>query len=147
MAITKKTRGFNIGSLPKEFFLSKRKIPLRIANTAQRHFLEGFRRGGGSTNTSAGGWAPRKTSRSTRERKRSVGRAILVRSGKLRADIKKRKISFAKISVGTRSIPYADFTNEGTPRMKQREFIGDSRVLERKIDSIIRKEMNKIFKV
>lgn len=147
MAITKKTRGFNIGSLPKEFFLSKRKIPLRIANLAQRHFLEGFRRGGGSTNASIGGWAPRKRSRSARERKRSVGRAILVRSGKLRADIKKRKISFAKTSVGTRSIPYAEYLNDGTPRMKQREFIGDSRVLERKIDSIIKSEMDKMFKI
>ena len=87
--------------------LMKAKLPLKLANDIQNHFLKGFDRGGGSTDASIGGWKPRKTSRSARVRKRSVGRAILVNKGHLRADIKKRKISFSNVTVGTRSIPYA----------------------------------------
>ena len=147
MGLKKTTKGIVMGNIAGVFFLAKKTLPLRIANDVQNHFLRGFDRGGGSTDASTGGWAPRKRSRSARERKRSVGRAILVRSGKLKADIRKRKVSFSKISVGTNSIPYAGFINDGTPRMKQREFIGDSKVLERKIQIRIRKEMNKIFKV
>jgi len=142
----KKVKGHNIFKQVKNrYVLSKRKIPLRLANIIQRHFLDGFRRGGGSTDASIGGWKPRKTSRSARERKRSTGRALLVRSGKMRADVKKKKISFNNITVGTSSIPYAGYINEGTPRMPKREFIGDSRILEKKIENKIESELNNIF--
>lgn len=144
--LTKKTRGIKLSELKQLFLLTKRKIPLRIANTVQNHFLKGFDRGGGSTNTSVGGWKARKTSRSSRERKRSVGRALLVRSGKLRSDIRKKKISFRNITVGTNSIPYAGFLNDGTPRMVQREFIGESRVLDKKVEKILNQELDKLFK-
>ena len=141
----KKVKGFNLNKRKTEFISAKTKLPLKLANDVQRHFLKGFRRGGGSTDASIGGWAKRKTSRSARERKRSVGRALLVRSGKLRSDIRKRKVSFRNVTVGTRSIPYAGFINDGTPRMEQREFIGDSRVLEKKIENRISNELDKIF--
>lgn len=142
----KKVKGNNIfKQIKNRYTLTKRKLPLRLANDVQIHFLRGFDRGGGSTNASIGGWKPRKTSRSARERKRSKGRALLVRSGKMKSDIKKRKISFHNITVGTRSIPYAGYINDGTPRMPQREFIGDSRVLERQIEQRIEKEIGKIF--
>ena len=141
----KKVKGFNLNKRKTEFISAKTKLPLKLANDVQRHFLKGFRRGGGSTDSSIGGWAKRKTSRSARERKRSVGRALLVRSGKLRSDIRKRKVSFRNVTVGTRSIPYAGFINDGTPRMEQREFIGDSRVLEKKIENRISNELDKIF--
>jgi phage gpG-like protein len=147
MAFKKRIRGLDLLKTKTEFRFLKTKIPLRLANKAQNHFLKGFRQGGGQTDASAGGWKPRKRSRSARERKRSVGRAILVRSGKLRADIKKRKVSFSQIRVGTRSIPYAEFVNDGTPRMAQREFIGDSKVLEKEINGILKQELDKMFKI
>ena len=126
--------------------LMKSKLPLKLSNTVQNHFLKGFDRSGGSTDASIGGWKPRKHSRSARVRKRSVGRAILVNKGLLRSDIKKMKVSFNNVTVGTRSVPYAGFINEGTSRMVKREFIGDSKVLERKIEMRIKTEMDKIFK-
>lgn len=124
----------------------KGSVPLKIANTIQNHFLKGFRRGGGQTNQSIGGWKKRKHSRNARTRKRSLNRAILVNKGHLRADIKKRKVSFTNVTVGTRSIPYAGYVNEGTSKMDQREFIGESKVLERKIEMQLKKEIDKIFK-
>ena len=126
--------------------LMKTQLPLRLANTVQNHFLRGFDRGGGSTDASIGGWKPRKRSRSAKVRKRSVGRAILVDRGFLKEDIKKRKISFSNVTVGTRKIPYAGYLNEGTSKMPKREFMGDSRVLERKIEMRIKAEMDKLFK-
>lgn len=143
----KRSKHFNFKDIKTNFIIAKRKIPLRLANDIQRHFLKGFRRGGGSTDASIGGWKPRKHSRSARERKRSVGRALLVRSGKMRSDIKKRKISFNKTIVGTRSIPYAGYINEGTSKMPKREFIGNSRVLERQIEQKLLKEFDKVFKI
>lgn len=124
---------------------SKAKLPLKVANTIQNHFLQGFRKGGGQTNASIGGWQKRKTPRNARERKRNVGRALLVRTGSLRSDIKKREVSFNRIVVGTRSTPYAGYINDGTSKMPQREFIGESRVLEKKIENQIVKELDKIF--
>ncbi|MEK0370402.1 MAG: hypothetical protein QQN55_04505 [Nitrosopumilus sp.] len=146
MALIKK-KGFGFKRIKNEYKLVKANVPLKLANEVQNHFLSGFRKGGGQTDASIGGWKKRQTSRSARERKRSVGRALLVRSGKLRADIKKRKISFSKVIVGTRSIPYAGYINEGTSRMPQREFIGDSRILEKKIENKINREVRKIFKL
>lgn len=143
----KRIKPFNLDKVKKEYVFVKAKTPLKLANDIQQHFLRGFQRGGGSTDASIGGWAPRKTSRSARERKRSKGRALLVRSGKTRADIKKRKISQSRVVVGTRAIPYAGYLNDGTPRMEQREFIGDSRVLEAKLEKRITREIDKIFKV
>ena len=126
--------------------LMKSRLPLKLANTIQNHFLKGFDRGGGSTDASVGGWKQRKRSRNARVRKRSIGRAILVNKGHLRSDIKKRKLSFSNVTVGTRSVPYAGYLNEGTSKMVKREFIGDSRILERKIEQRIKREMDKIFK-
>lgn len=145
MALIKK-KGFGFKRIRNEYKLAQANVPLKLANTIQNHFLEGFQRGGGKTDASIGGWKKRKTSRSARERKRSKGRALLVRSGKLRVDIKKRKVSFQKVIVGTRSIPYAGFINDGTSNMPQREFIGDSRILEIKITNKINREISKIFK-
>ena len=145
MALIKK-KGFGFKRIKNEYKLVKANVPLKLANEVQNHFLIGFRRGGGQTDKSIGGWPKRKTSRNVRERKRSKGRALLVRSGKMRADIKKRKVSFSKVIVGTRSIPYAGFINDGTSKMPQREFIGDSKILEKKIQNKINKEVMKIFK-
>lgn len=135
-----------IKELRLQYKATKTKLPLKIANTIQNHFLQGFRKGGGQTNASIGGWRKRKTARSARERKRGVGRALLVRTGSLRADIKKREVSFNRIVVGTRSIPYAGYVNDGTNKMPQREFIGESRVLEKKIEKKIVRELDKMFK-
>lgn len=143
----RKIRGFKIKQIGIRYKSFQVGMPLKIANDVQSHFLKGFRRGGGSTDASIGGWKKRKPSRSIRERKRSVGRALLVRTGKLRADIKKRKVTFRKIIVGTRSLPYAGYINEGTENMPQREFIGDSRILEAKIKRKITRELDKIFKL
>lgn len=82
------------------------KLPIILANQVQRHFQKGFRKGGGQTDNSKGGWKPRKNDK---------GRAILVKSGILRRDINKISQRFDKIEIGTsnRTRDYAMIQNEG----------------------------------
>lgn len=137
----RKTKSLNINTKLGLFSSQKRILPVLVANVAVNHFKDGFRRGGGKTDASIGGWKPRK-----RNRERDRGRALLVKTGNLRDDIRTRSVSFARIVVGTRSADYSSYHNEGTSRLPQREHIGDSRVMNRKIEQLITKSLDDIFK-
>lgn len=163
-------KGFEFDKVLKNMSRDKKQMPLILGNIAKNHFLEGFRKGGGQTDASRGGW---------KERKTDPGRAILVKSGKLRRDIKVRKATFNKIVIGTGGITkdYAEAQNEGTKMtvtekqkgyfiaqynkakgdkkkfwanmigaqtitIPQREYIGNSTVLNRKLKKRIIKEVN-----
>lgn len=117
----------------------KRELPAKIANTAVNHFKEGFRRGGGMTDKSRSGWKPRKNNT-------DPGRAILVKSGDLKRDVRKRKTDFRRIVVGTQNIKYADYHNNSTPRLPRREFIGESEKLNTKIERLIINSIEKAFR-
>jgi hypothetical protein len=135
----KKTKGLNINTKIGLFSSQKKILPVLVGNIAVNHFKEGFRRSGGKTDASIGGWKPRK-------RNRDRGRAVLVKTGNLRDDIKRRSTSFSRTVVGTRSADYSSYHNEGTSRLPQREHIGDSRVMDRKIEQLITKSLDNIFK-
>ena len=125
----------------------KRDLPLLVANKAKNHYLEGFRRGGGMTDKSRGGWKQRKKADKQRGR-----RAILVKSGALRNDVDIRKTTFEEIILGTSDTIYADVHNEGLRagrgtgfNMPQREFLGKSRALDGKINTLIKKKMKQQY--
>lgn len=120
----------------------KKTLPPILANTAKNHFIDGFKTGGGKTDQSIGGWRKRKTSGSRRDQMRP----ILVKTADLRSDIKKLFISFRKIVIGSQNVNYASYINEGTEKMPQREFIGKSRYLERKLARIIGMTFKKTLK-
>ena len=133
----------------------KEEIPIVVAEESKNHYLKGFEKGGGQTDKSASGWKKRKlklrdfsSGRKTRlKAKRQKGRALLVDTGQLRNDIDVRKTSFNEIVIGTDATDYASFHNEGTEHLPQREIIGESRELDKKIENIIKKEIsNVIFK-
>jgi len=120
----------------------KRTMPIILANTAKNHFLLGFRKGGKQTDKSRGGWRPRKSGS-----QRNRGRAILVDTSALKHDIDKRRTTFSRTVVGTSSsVPYAVYHNEGTKNTVQREIIGDSKVLEKKMEAKINKKITAMFK-
>jgi len=135
----KKIGSFGFKKFSSKFRSFKKTMPLIIANEAKNHFIEGFRKGGGQTDASRSGWRARKRADSN-----SRSRAILVKSGDLRADIKNREVNFNRIVVGTRNIAYAVAHNEGESPQPQREFIGDSKVLEMKIQRLIHRELRNI---
>ena len=165
--------GFNIDEVMKSFKKEKSQLPTILGNLAKNHFVEGFRKGGGQTNKSISGW---------KKRNYDTGRATLVKSGKLRRDIKVRHKSFNRIVIGTGNITsdYAKAHNEGakmtvtkkqrgffiaqynnskknkelwkgligakTITIPQREYIGHSTQLNRKIVKRIYKETDRIWK-
>jgi hypothetical protein len=126
----RKKGSFSIKEKKVKFSRFKKEVPRLLANESRNHFLEGFRRGGGQTDRSRGGWKPRKS-------RRQPSRAILVLSGALRRDISVLFSQWSKIVVGSINLPYARRHNEGLAGMPQREFIGESRSLKKKHIKII----------
>ena len=137
----------NIPDIRKVSKKLRAKLPLVIANKAKNHYLEGFRRGGRMTDKSRAGWDTRKG----RDKQRG-NRAILVKSGALRNDLDIRKTTLEEIVLGTQDTIYASVHNNGERagrgagfQMPQREFLGDSLSLDRKINTLIRKKMKESY--
>lgn len=141
MSIKRIGNGFEFDKSLSAYKSFKQKAPKVIANNSLNHFLEGFRKGGGQTDDSKGGWTARGSSAP-----RNQGRAILVDTGALRRSIHALKISFKEIIIGTTGIPYADRHNEGLVGMPKREFIGDSKELNEKNKKILVNLLSKVFK-
>ena len=125
--------------------LKENDLPLLIGKTAQNHFVEGFRKGGGQTDASLSGWVQRKTKNKSDRRNPNKNRAILVESSHLMRSVRLLEYTFQRILIGTRGIIYAERHNEGID-MPKREFIGKSAKLNEKIISLITKQMDLIFK-
>lgn len=72
---------------------------------------------------------------------------ILVGTGKLKREVNSsiRQATFDEIKLGV-DLPYAGYINEGTEKMPQREFMGNSPILEKKIKDKIKKSISQIFK-
>lgn len=143
MKSVRKTGSLTIKNDIRKLDKFKVNAPLVLGNMAVNHFKLGFRRGGFQTDDSKTGWAKR-----GKGSKRNSGRAILVDSGRLKRSIRIQRRRFGSIIIGTSGIAYANIHNEGLYgkafgkyrfKMPQREYIGDSKSLERKIDKKIRK--------
>ena len=86
----------------------KRSLPIKLANSTQNFFVDSWRKQGWDD----GGlkaWKPR-----MKETKKTMGRAILVRSGKLRRAVGQsiRSATFDKIQLVV-ALPYAKVHNDG----------------------------------
>lgn len=143
LSITKQG-DFNFRQFRRKYNRFKRRIPSIVANESRNHFLEGFRQGGGQTDKSRSGWRQRRPPRSERQARQDAGRALLVKSGNMRSDIKVRGTSFRRSVINVINIPYAIYHNEGTDNIPQREFIGRSRMLEGRMLRLIESELSKI---
>ena len=141
--------------LTKTLFKSqKRTLPIELGNLAKNFFLNTFRRGGFTDNTFKR-WDRRKK-RLPRGRwsRTQLEPATLVKTGKLRRSIKVSPATFRRTRIFT-NLVYAAIHNFGLSglafgknpfKMPERKFIGNSRVLERKLENRILREVNKVFK-
>lgn len=110
----------------------KQNIPKVIGNEVKNFALQAFKNQGFS-DTGYEPWSPRKN-----ERKIDKGRALLVKTGRLRRSIRVIQATFAKTSVGT-DVPYAKYNND------KRKFLGNSAVLRALLKEKIRYHLNKVF--
>lgn len=140
MAIKRIGPGFEFKETQKRFEDFKRNAPKVVANNSKNWFLEGFRKGGGQTDASKGGWAPRLATS-----KKNTGRGVLVDTGALRRSIQVLKSTWKEIIIGTQRIPYADRHNEGLAGMPEREFIGDSKEMNESNKKVLLGLLRKVF--
>jgi hypothetical protein len=145
MSIKRVSGKFEFSRNRKDFEQFKRTAPKIIANNSLNHFLQGFRQGGGKTD--AGRWQPRKPST-----RRNEGRSLLVDTGALRRDVQVLKAFWNQIVLGTRNIPYAIRHNEGTAdrlgrKMPKREYIGESKELNKNNVNLLEKMLNKVMNI
>jgi phage gpG-like protein len=117
-----------------------------MGQTALNHFTQSFR-DQGFTDETKKAWPGRK-------RQRDNGRAILVKSGNLRK-LRKQNIGKykARILTNIASREYASVHNNGERsgrgigfNMPKRQFMGHSKLMERKIKSKINSRIQRIFK-
>ena len=150
----KKIGSFKFRLTKRLFASQKRTLPIVLGNIAKNFFLEAFRKGG-FTDTGFKRW---------KQRRKRLGRgrtsptlkeaATLVLTGKLKRSIRVRPATFRITRIFT-NVVYAAIHNIGLQglafgkapfKMPEREFIGNSRTLERKLERRIFKEMDKVFK-
>jgi phage gpG-like protein len=129
-----------------------------MLTVALNHSVENFRKQGFDDST-VEPWQPRKRDRYRTKGGRVVNdtsRAILIGkgSGRLRRSLRKRRTSMLSGSL-TSSLPYANIHNEGltgrawgkyTFKMAKRQFVGNSRNMNRKIEKALELKINRIFK-
>jgi phage gpG-like protein len=96
-----------------------------MANNAVNHFKVDNFNAEGFIDESVERWKPRKSKRD------NAGRRLLVKTGRGRESIKLLYRYGNVRKIGT-LVPYMKYHNEGTNRLPRRQFIGNSRVLERR---------------
>ena len=149
----RKVGSFKFGLTKKIFLSQKRSLPIVLGKIAKNFFLEAFRKGG-FTDVGFKRW---------KQRRKRIGRgrtsptlkesANLTLTGKLKRSIRVRPATFRITRIFT-NVVYAAIHNFGlqglafgkTPfKMPEREFMGNSKVLERKLERRILKEIDKAF--
>jgi phage gpG-like protein len=99
---------FNLKQVEKGGRTAMERAIILIGNEAKNFFVNSFRLQGFEDRT-VEKWKPRK-----KETKRSIGRAILVKSGDLRRSIIRQPVNKANLSVKiSTDLPYAKVHNEG----------------------------------
>ena len=121
----------------KAFETMKRTLPKQAGNVAKNHFLDSFEKEAFSYDSvGSDPWEKRK--RKTKQDKRTgKRRKLLVQSGALRRSIRVKSANWKAIRVGSYGIKYATYHNNGTSTLPQRQFIGKSLVMERKIKKLV----------
>lgn len=72
------------------------------------------------------------------------GRQQLVNTGRMRESIRTLEKTFYTRIIGS-DVPYAKYHNEGTKRLPQRKFIGNSKELEMKNGKVIIEHLKRII--
>ena len=135
---------FNFKRKIAKFKASQKKLPVAIGALAKSHYLKSFREEG-FTDQSLNPWAGR-TTKNRSDRNNKARRGLLVDKGHLRRSIRVVRATWNRVEVGSTGIKYARFHNRGEGKLPQRQFVGRSEVLNKKISNRIRRETKNIFK-
>jgi phage gpG-like protein len=112
-------------------------VPKLVGERARRFFELSFRREG-FQDSSLVKWTKRK-----RETKRSRGKKVLSNTGMLKNSIRRTKTTPRQIRISSIGLSYANWHNNGTGRLPKRQFMGNSKTLERGLQKKIEFEIKK----
>jgi hypothetical protein len=124
---------------------AERTLPKRVGNVALNFYLKSWENEAFSYDSNGSDpWAKRK---SATKRDKSTGkrRGLLVQSGSLIGSMRVKSATWNKIALGSYGLKYASYHNNGTGSLPQRQFIGKSLVLDRKIKRIINTAIKKVL--
>ena len=140
---------WNFAKLEKEMPRLKRELPIICGDLAVNFFRDSFNKQGfDSSNVQKWKEVQRRISGTKAHKyatKSARTRAILVKSGALRRATLRKYTSFAK-TVIINEMPYAKVHNEGSKNMPKRQFIGQSKSLDKKTIQEIDRYVKKILK-
>lgn len=117
----------------------KKSMPRAISVIMRNHYKGSFR-AQGFTDSTLSPWAKRSPDR-------SPGRAILVKTGRLRDSIKIKMAIFRRIAVGSTGVDYAKYHNRGIGKQPLRKFVGPSAKVTGLVRRLIHKQTVKAFAV
>ena len=129
---------FNFGQISAKF--KSLDLSLLMANTAKNDFLDNFKK----ESFEGKPWQKRKSDK-------QAGRKLLVKTGRLRRDVsnsvseghKNSNLSYTLVV----NNPYAAFNNEGTNKMPQRQFVGMTPELNKKLLLKINQKIMRIWAI
>ncbi|MDQ2718229.1 MAG: hypothetical protein M3Z26_00505 [Bacteroidota bacterium] len=143
---------FNFTDILRKCNQLKQELPILLANQAQVYFTESFAKQGWDgkawkeVERRISGTPEYKYPKYKGLSRRST--PILVRTGNLRRavsnSVRTGHVSFDEIKLVV-PIAYASFLNQGTNKIEQREFIGDSPILRKNQIQLIENEIKKVF--
>jgi len=120
-------QGWNFKAFEREFNREVKILPSIIGETARNHFLVSFTKLDGFNDRPFVRWKARK--------RKDKGRKLLVKTSRLKQGVKKKVIPN-----GVRifnNVVYASRHNFGLKGMPERKFIGESSVLNKRIQKMI----------
>lgn len=127
---------FGFGKLKAAVFnVLKPELPKLVA----QHILLFFR-----TNYNKEGWTDSGFT-PWQQRKYTVNRKLLVKTGTMRDGMQIAADSFTKIVI-TNDVPYFEYHNNGTDHLPKRPMIYDSATLDKEVEQIIEANLMKLFR-
>ena len=138
--MAKRMRKLSFKALKRADRHLKNNVPKIIGERARRFFELSFIKEG-FTDSGFSKWAKRK-----RENKRSIGKKVLSGRGFLKGSIRRTKTTPKQIRISSVGVAYANIHNQGRGKMPKRQFIGNSRTLEKGLQKRIEHEIRKFLK-
>jgi len=118
----------NLGKKLANYKANKPRLMRLIANNAVNFFKVTNFEAEGFVDNGVKKWKPRKD--------KDTGRRLLVKTGRGRQSIHTQLISAEKVVI-VADAPYMKYHNDGTKKLPQRKFMGNSRTLDRQNIKIV----------
>jgi phage gpG-like protein len=128
-----------IAMAKREFLKTLDQMVPVMGNDALNHFKDSFQNQG-FTNETTEKWKPRR-----RPDRKRPGRAILIDTGRLRRSLRYSRLKQYTVQIQS-NVPYANRHNEGLDGMTQRQFVGYSSKLNKRLIAKFDQRIKTIFR-